>query len=92
MSEMMSGTPMWPFGPLMMLVFAALIIVPFWFIFTKAGYSQWWGLLMAVPIVNLVMLVFPRVFRLAKAARKGNQARMTEHACLLTVLVAEFHT
>ena len=58
MSEMMSGTPMWPFGPLMMLVFAALIIVPFWFIFTKAGYSQWWGLLMAVPIVNLVMLYF----------------------------------
>ena len=58
MSEMMSGTPMWPFGPLMMLVFAALIIVPFWFIFRKAGYSQWLGLLMAVPIVNLVMLYF----------------------------------
>jgi hypothetical protein len=58
MSEMMSGTPMWPFGPLMMLVFAALIIVPFWFIFRKAGYSQWLGLLMVVPIVNLVMLYF----------------------------------
>lgn len=58
MSEIMSGAPMWPFGPLMMLVFAALIIVPFWFIFRKAGYSQWLGLLMVVPIVNLVMLYF----------------------------------
>ncbi len=58
MSEMMSGTSMWPFGPLMMLVFAALIIVPFWFIFRKAGYSQWLGVLMVVPIVNLVMLYF----------------------------------
>ena len=38
--------------------FAALIIVPFWFIFRKAGYSQWLGLLMVVPIVNLVMLYF----------------------------------
>ena len=58
MSEMMPGTSMWPFGPLMMLVFAALIIVPFWFIFKKAGYSQWLGVLMVVPIVNLVLLYF----------------------------------
>lgn len=58
MSEMMSGTSMWPFGPLLMLVFAALIIVPFWLIFRKAGYSQWLGVLMVVPIVNLVMLYF----------------------------------
>lgn len=58
MYEMMSGTSMWPFGPPMMLVFAALIIVPFWFIFKKAGYPQWLGLLMVVPIVNLAMLYF----------------------------------
>ena len=56
MSEIISGTSMWPFGPLMMLVFAALIILPFWFIFKKAGYPQWLGLLMVVPIVNLAML------------------------------------
>jgi len=54
MNEMISG--MWPLGPLTMLVFAALIIVPFWFIFKKAGYPQWLGLLMVVPMVNLVML------------------------------------
>jgi hypothetical protein len=54
----MDGMSMWPFGPLTMLLFAALIIVPFWFIFKKAGYSQWLSLLMVVPIVNLVMLYF----------------------------------
>jgi len=58
MSDMMPGTLIWPFGPLMMLVFAALIIVPFWFIFKKAGYSPWLGVLMIVPIVNLVLLYF----------------------------------
>ena len=58
MNEMMSGGSMWPFGPQMMLVFAALIIVPFWFIFKKVGHPPWLGLLMAVPIVNLAMLYF----------------------------------
>ncbi len=54
----MHDTTMWPFGPLMMLVFAVLIILPFSFIFRKAGYSQWLGLLMIVPIVNLILLYF----------------------------------
>ncbi|MEO7623658.1 MAG: hypothetical protein ABIS30_11400 [Gallionella sp.] len=55
MSEIMSGTLMWL---LLMLVYAALVIVPFWFIFRKAGYSQWLSLLMVVPLVNLGMLYF----------------------------------
>lgn len=58
MSEMISGSPMWLSWPLMMLVYAALIIVPFWFIFRKAGYSQWLSVLMIVPIINLGMLYF----------------------------------
>ena len=56
MTEMMSGTPMGLFGPLMMLIFAALIILPFWFIFSKAGFPRWLSLLMVVPIVNAIML------------------------------------
>jgi hypothetical protein len=56
MMEMMDGMPMWPFGPLMMLVFAALIILPFWFIFAKAGFPAWLSVLMVVPVVNLIML------------------------------------
>lgn len=58
MNGMMPGPSMWPLGPPMMLVIAALIITPFWFIFKKAGYSQWLSLLMVVPIVNLAMLFF----------------------------------
>ena len=47
---------MWPFGPLMFLVFATLIIVPFWVIFAKAGFPRWLSLLMVVPLANLIML------------------------------------
>ena len=45
-------------GPFMMLVFAAMIIIPFWIIFTKAGHSKWLSLLMVVPLVNVLMLYF----------------------------------
>jgi len=49
---------MGPFGLIMWLFFAAVIILPFWFIFSKAGYSRWLSLLMVVPIANIVMLYF----------------------------------
>jgi hypothetical protein len=52
----MSGVPMWPFRPFMMLIFAVLIVIPFWFIFGKARYSKWLSLLMVVPVVNIIML------------------------------------
>ena len=54
----MHDSTMWPFGPLMMLVVAGLIILPFCFIFRKAGYSQWLGLLMIVPVINFILLYF----------------------------------
>ena len=58
MQDMMGDMPMYmgPFGLVMWLIFAGLIILPFWFIFSKAGYSKWLSLLMVVPIVNIVML------------------------------------
>jgi len=56
MMGMMDGMPIWSFGPPMMLVFAALIIVPFWFIFAKAGFSGWLSLLMVIPVVNVITL------------------------------------
>ncbi len=58
MSAAMSGTGMWPFGPLMMLAMAAIVILPFWLIFSKAGYSKWLSLLMVVQLVNVVILYF----------------------------------
>ena len=58
MPEAMFGNGMWPFGPLMMLMMAAAVILPFWFIFSKAGYSKWLSLLMVVPLVNVILLYF----------------------------------
>ena len=46
------------FGLFMWLIMMAVIILPFWFIFSKAGYSRWLSLLMVVPIINIVMVYF----------------------------------
>ena len=54
----MHGPGMWSFGPFMMLVMAALVIVPFWSIFAKTGHSKWLSLLMAEPLVNVLLLYF----------------------------------
>lgn len=43
-------------GPLHILVVAALIVIPFWQIFTKAGFSGWLSFLMLVPLVNVLAL------------------------------------
>lgn len=58
MHATMLGNGMWPFGPFMMLVMAVVVILPFWFIFSKAGYSKWLSLLMVVPLVNVILLYF----------------------------------
>jgi hypothetical protein len=58
MDKPMTEMEIWPFGPIMMLVYAVVIIVPFWFIFSKAGYSRWLSLLMIVPLLNLILLYF----------------------------------
>ena len=43
-------------GPLHLLVLAAVIIVPFWQLFSKAGYSGWFSVLMVLPLINLIAL------------------------------------
>lgn len=58
MYETMPNSQMWPYGLLMMIVFAIIIILPFWFIFSKAGYSKWLSLLLVIPVVNLIMIYF----------------------------------
>lgn len=42
--------------PIVMLVFMAILVIPYWFIWKKAGFSPWLSLLMFVPMVNLIML------------------------------------
>lgn len=55
MSEIMLGTGMWA---LWILAMTTALILPFWFIFPKAGYSKWLTLLMTVPLVNVFLLYF----------------------------------
>ena len=43
-------------GPLHLLIVAGVIIVPFWQIFSKAGYSGWLSFLMLLPFINLIAL------------------------------------
>ena len=47
---------MYVFGPVHMLLLGALLIIPFWQLFSKAGYSGWWSFLMIVPLVNVIAL------------------------------------
>ncbi len=60
MQSTMGDTPMQMgfSGLIMFLIMAVLIILPFWFIFSKAGHSKWLSLLMVVPLVNFIMLYF----------------------------------
>jgi hypothetical protein len=47
---------MYAFGPVHMLVIGLILIIPFWQLFSKAGYAGWWSLLMIIPLVNLIAL------------------------------------
>jgi hypothetical protein len=45
-----------PIFMLVGIVFLAIIIIPFWFICKKAGFSPWLSLLNVVPMGNLVLV------------------------------------
>jgi hypothetical protein len=50
------GVSIWQL--LVMLFFFLVLVLPFWHIFKKAGYSPWFSLFMLIPLVNLVTLYF----------------------------------
>ncbi len=41
---------------LMMVVYMAIVVVPFYQIWKRTGHNGWIALLMLVPLVNIVML------------------------------------
>lgn len=43
-------------APLLILVGLAIVIVPFWFICKKAGFSPWLSLLNIIPLGNLALI------------------------------------
>ncbi|MGB7548380.1 MAG: hypothetical protein WBM14_11570 [Terracidiphilus sp.] len=42
--------------PIIIIVVLAIVIVPFWFICKKAGFSPWLSLLNIIPLGNLVLI------------------------------------
>jgi hypothetical protein len=38
------------------LIMIVLVMIPYWFIWKKAGFSPWLSLLVLVPLGNLIML------------------------------------
>jgi hypothetical protein len=43
------------FGPFW-LIGAIIVVIPFWRICERLGYSPWLSLLMAIPLVNLIFV------------------------------------
>jgi hypothetical protein len=35
-----------------------VLVIPFWFIFKKAGYNPWFCLLMFLPLINILAIYF----------------------------------
>lgn len=40
---------------IIMVIIGVVIALPNWKIFSKAGFSGWWSLLMVVPVVNILL-------------------------------------
>lgn len=38
------------------LIMVVIVMIPFWFIWKKAGFSPWLSLLLLIPLLNIVML------------------------------------
>jgi hypothetical protein len=61
--------PLYGFGPAHSLIYlmffgffgmviSILVLIPYWFIFKKAGFSPFLSLLIFLPIINIIMLYF----------------------------------
>jgi hypothetical protein len=61
------GLSIWQLAVILVYVF--LVILPFWHIYKKAGFSPWLSILMLVPLVNVVLLYFLAFARWPALAR-----------------------
>lgn len=46
------------FGGIWMILFAIIIVIPFWRICQKAGYAGWLSLLVLIPLANIIFIYF----------------------------------
>jgi len=54
-----------------MLVWIILIVLPFWKITSKAGYSGWLSLLILIPLANIIFLYFLAFSKWPSLSRGG---------------------
>ena len=52
----MFGFGVWEF--IIIISILVLLVLPFWKIFSKAGYSSWWSLLILIPWFNLFVIYY----------------------------------
>ena len=64
-------------GPRHLLILVAVIIVPFWQLFSKAGYSGWFSLADGAAAHQSDCTLRPRVLRLASAPREAHDHHVT---------------
>lgn len=62
-------------GTVMALVLAALFIYPTWRVCERAGFPGWLGVLIAIPVANLVLLYY-LAFAEWPALRDGPRGRI----------------
>jgi uncharacterized membrane protein YhaH (DUF805 family) len=43
-------------GLITVFIFLPIFLIPYWRIFSRAGFSGWLALLMIVPLINLIVL------------------------------------
>lgn len=55
-NQMQAMHAMFAVLPFFMVVIAIIMVIPYWMIYKKAGFSPWLAILMIVPLVNLVLL------------------------------------
>ncbi|MBA4742760.1 MAG: hypothetical protein H2060_08645 [Azoarcus sp.] len=58
MGDPMFANTMWAGHWLWMLVVAIVVVIPVWRICRRTGHPGWIGLLILIPVVNLVLLYF----------------------------------
>jgi len=58
MEPEMFASSMWVGHWLWMLLIAIVVVIPAWRICQRTGYSGWLGILILIPVLNLVLLYF----------------------------------
>lgn len=43
-------------APIIIIVALAIVIIPYWMIWKKAGFSPWFSLLTLIPLINIIAL------------------------------------